>query len=141
MMSLLNVAWSWSEFFENRNVGGEGSQEVLEQVFSIISIVMWVALGIVGAVCNNSHPLKAHGICVTPSGIISGAFSNEVHPENIDDIDVTLIDKTGAFFNEVHPENVPDIYVTLSGIFTPFRLHPSCIMMATAPFSIAFSTY
>ena len=50
MMSLLNVAWSWSEFFENRNVGGEGSQEVLEQVFSIISIVMWVALGIVGAV-------------------------------------------------------------------------------------------
>ena len=50
MMSLLNVAWSWNEFFEGRNVGGEGSQEVLKQVFSIISIVMWVALGIVGAV-------------------------------------------------------------------------------------------
>lgn len=49
-MSLLNVAWSWTEFFEGQNVGGEGSQEVLKQVFSIISIVMWVALGIVGAV-------------------------------------------------------------------------------------------
>ena len=50
MMSLLNVAWSWTEFFKGRNVGGEGSEEVLEQVFGIISIVLWVALGIVGAV-------------------------------------------------------------------------------------------
>ena len=50
MMSLLNVAWSWNEFFQNQNVGGPGSEEVLEQVFGIISIVMWVVLGIVGAV-------------------------------------------------------------------------------------------
>ena len=50
MMSLLNVAWSWTEFFKGRNVGGDGSEEVLEQVFGIISIVLWVALGIVGAV-------------------------------------------------------------------------------------------
>ncbi len=50
MMSLLNVAWSWTEFFQGRNVGGDGSKEVLEEVFGIISIVLWVALGIVGAV-------------------------------------------------------------------------------------------
>ena len=50
MMSLLNVAWSWTDFFQGRNVGGEGSEEVLEQVFGIVSIVLWVALGIVGAV-------------------------------------------------------------------------------------------
>lgn len=50
MMSLLNVAWSWTEFFKGRNVGGDGSEEVLEEVFGIVSIVLWVALGIVGAV-------------------------------------------------------------------------------------------
>ena len=50
MMSLLNVAWTWDEFFSSTKFGENGSKEVLQEVFSIISIVLWVAMGIVGAV-------------------------------------------------------------------------------------------
>ena len=50
MMSLLNVAWNWNQFFKDYG-GVEGDQyKVLQEVFNIISIVLWVALGIVGAV-------------------------------------------------------------------------------------------
>ena len=49
LMSLLNVAWSWNEFFENTQ-GIDNQKDLLKQVFSIISIVLWVAMGIVGAV-------------------------------------------------------------------------------------------
>ena len=51
MMSLLNaVVWTWNDFFSSTNFGETGSREVLQEVFSIISIVLWVAMGIVGAV-------------------------------------------------------------------------------------------
>ena len=48
MASLLNVVWSWSEYFQD--YGSDGTRDVLNEVFSIISIVLWVVLGIVGAI-------------------------------------------------------------------------------------------
>lgn len=53
MYSLLGVASSWSEFFQNLqdDLGDySGTYEVLNSVFNILSIVLWVVLGIVGAV-------------------------------------------------------------------------------------------
>ena len=53
MYSLLGVASSWSEFFQNlqEDLGDySGTYEVLNSVFNILSIVLWVVLGIVGAV-------------------------------------------------------------------------------------------
>lgn len=52
MKNLLNVVASWSEYF---NVFLEmdqssGTYQVLKQVFDILSIVLWVVLGLVGAV-------------------------------------------------------------------------------------------
>ena len=48
-MSLLAVA-SWNEFFGKFISQGETGYEVLQKVFSILSVVLWVVLGIVGAV-------------------------------------------------------------------------------------------
>ena len=51
--SLLNVAASWTEFIQNMvEAGGisEDQQSLLTTVFNIISIVLWVALAIVGAI-------------------------------------------------------------------------------------------
>lgn len=51
--SLLNVAASWSEFIQNMvEAGGisEDQESLLTTVFNIISIVLWVALAIVGAI-------------------------------------------------------------------------------------------
>ncbi len=52
---LLDTTATWSSFFE-KYLGGEngdgvdkGQYEVLENVFDILSIVLWVVLGIVGA--------------------------------------------------------------------------------------------
>lgn len=53
MYSLLGVASSWSEFFQNlqADLGDySGAYDVLNSVFGILSIVLWVVLGIVGAV-------------------------------------------------------------------------------------------
>ena len=53
MYSLLGVASSWSQFFQNLQdkLGDyEGTYDVLDSVFNILSIVLWVVLGIVGAV-------------------------------------------------------------------------------------------
>ncbi len=53
MYSLLGVASSWSEFFQNLqdDLGDySGAYDVLNSVFEILSIVLWVVLGIVGAV-------------------------------------------------------------------------------------------
>ena len=46
----MNVSWNWNDFFEKYGGVNENQYEVLQQVFSIISIILWVALGIVGAV-------------------------------------------------------------------------------------------
>ena len=51
--SLLNVAASWTEFIQNMvEAGGisEDQESLLTTVFNIISIVLWVALAIVGAI-------------------------------------------------------------------------------------------
>ena len=53
MYSLLGVASSWSQFFNNLkdDLGDySGTYDVLNSVFNILSIVLWVVLGIVGAV-------------------------------------------------------------------------------------------
>ena len=54
MFSLLGaVVASWSAFFANlkANLGNyQGTYDVLNSVFNILSIVLWVVLGIVGAV-------------------------------------------------------------------------------------------
>ena len=53
MFSLLSLASSWSQFFENlqSNLGEySGVYDVLNSVFNILSIVLWVVLGITGAV-------------------------------------------------------------------------------------------
>ncbi len=52
MKNLLNVVASWSEYF-NVFLGmdqSSGTYQVLKQVFYILSIVLWVVLGLVGAV-------------------------------------------------------------------------------------------
>ena len=52
MKNLLNVVASWSEYF-NVFLGMDQSSDtyqVLKQVFDILSIVLWVVLGLVGAV-------------------------------------------------------------------------------------------
>ena len=46
----MDVSWNWNDFFQRYDVVSGGQYEVLQQVFSIISIILWVALGIVGAV-------------------------------------------------------------------------------------------
>lgn len=51
--SLLNVAASWTEFIQNMvEAGGisEDQESLLTTIFNIISIVLWVALAIVGAI-------------------------------------------------------------------------------------------
>ena len=51
MTSLMNIAWSWSDFF-NKMLSSEkdaNTIELLNKVFNIISIMLWVALGVVGA--------------------------------------------------------------------------------------------
>ena len=45
-MSLLNVAWNWGEYF-TQNAGEYG--EALSKAFNIVSLVLWIILGIVGA--------------------------------------------------------------------------------------------
>lgn len=47
MQSLLNVVWSWKEYFGTLPGGGG---DVLQEVFDIISIVLWVVLAVVGAI-------------------------------------------------------------------------------------------
>ncbi len=49
MLSLLNVAASWKEFFEGSSIEGD-QLTVLTDVFNIISIILWVAIGVVGAI-------------------------------------------------------------------------------------------
>ena len=52
MKNLLNVVASWSEYF-NVFLGmdqSSGTYQVLKQVFDILSIVLWVVLGLVAAV-------------------------------------------------------------------------------------------
>lgn len=59
MFSLLGagkdgLATSWSDFFENLNLSTTGDNggiyTVLNDVFNILSIVLWVVLGLVGAI-------------------------------------------------------------------------------------------
>ena len=48
-MSFLNVAWSWPDYF--KSISGIGDyNEALTKAFDIISLVLWIILGIVGAV-------------------------------------------------------------------------------------------
>lgn len=49
MASLLNVVWSWSDYFKNFSDNTDQTA-VLTEVFKIISIILWVVLGIVGAI-------------------------------------------------------------------------------------------
>ena len=49
MLSLLNVAASWKEFFDGSSIKGD-QLAVLTDVFNIISIILWVAIGVVGAI-------------------------------------------------------------------------------------------
>ena len=53
-MSLLNIAWSWTDFFQaeyTEKLGIDANTvTLLNKVFNIISIVLWVVLGLVGAV-------------------------------------------------------------------------------------------
>lgn len=51
MYSLMNLAWSWSEYITKYVKGISNDQRsVLDSTFNIISIVLWVVLGVVGAV-------------------------------------------------------------------------------------------
>lgn len=50
MYSLLNVATSWTQFIQNMTNVENDQTELLGEVFRIISIVLWVALAIVGAI-------------------------------------------------------------------------------------------
>ena len=53
MTSLMNaISWSWTEFFNNmlNSTTDQNTIELLNKVFNIISIVLWVALGVVGAI-------------------------------------------------------------------------------------------
>ena len=51
MFSLLGeVVTTWQAFFENLSTGEYAVSEVLGSVFNILSIVLWVVLGITGAV-------------------------------------------------------------------------------------------
>lgn len=50
MYSLLNVATSWTQFINNMTNASNDQTELLGEVFRIISIVLWVALAIVGAI-------------------------------------------------------------------------------------------
>ena len=50
MYSLLNIVSSWNGFIGNMSGLDTNQRELLSQVFNIISIVLWVALAIVGAV-------------------------------------------------------------------------------------------
>lgn len=45
MYSLMNVATSWAQYFTNRGI----NNEVLSKAFDILSIALWVVLGLVGA--------------------------------------------------------------------------------------------
>ncbi len=48
--SLLNVAASWTEFINGMTGLEENQRNLLANVFDIISIILWVALAIVGAI-------------------------------------------------------------------------------------------
>lgn len=48
--SLLNVAASWTEFIDNMTGISTDQRNLLGDVFNIISVVLWVALAIVGAI-------------------------------------------------------------------------------------------
>lgn len=50
MYSLMNVVWSWSDYINQYISEDSGSKEVLQKVFDIVGIVLWVVLAIVGAV-------------------------------------------------------------------------------------------
>lgn len=50
MRSLLNIAWSWNDFFTGKENDLGGTNVLLQEVFNIISIVLWVVLGVVGAI-------------------------------------------------------------------------------------------
>lgn len=50
MNSLMNLAWSWTEYIEKYISLSADQTKVLMNTFNIISIVLWVVLGIVGAV-------------------------------------------------------------------------------------------
>ena len=57
MRSLLSKAvWTWNDFFNGKDGQGgfgnldEGTREILGKAFNIISIILWVVLGIVGAI-------------------------------------------------------------------------------------------
>ena len=49
MQSLLNVVWSWGEYIAQYTTS-DGTQTILQEVFDIISMVLWIILAIVGAV-------------------------------------------------------------------------------------------
>ena len=49
MQSLLNVVWSWGEYIKQYTTT-DGTQTILQEVFDIISMVLWIILAIVGAV-------------------------------------------------------------------------------------------
>ena len=46
MNSLFNVAWGWKEYFTQY---GEDFGGALGQAFDVISLILWIILGIVGA--------------------------------------------------------------------------------------------
>lgn len=46
MNSLLNLAWGWADYFKNT---AGAYAETLSQAFNVISLVLWIILGIVGA--------------------------------------------------------------------------------------------
>lgn len=50
MYSLLNVAASWPDFINGMTGLDDSQRELLGSVFNIISIVLWVALALVGAI-------------------------------------------------------------------------------------------
>ena len=51
MQSLFAAAASWTEFFKNlQNKLGDDKYKLLSDLFNVLSIVLWVVLGIVAAI-------------------------------------------------------------------------------------------
>lgn len=50
MYSLLNVVWSWSDYIKQYVESGSGTDTILQEVFKIIGIVLWVIIAVVGAI-------------------------------------------------------------------------------------------
>lgn len=50
MYSLLNVVWSWSDYINQYMSEESDTKAVLQEVFDIVGIVLWVVLAIVGTI-------------------------------------------------------------------------------------------